>query len=29
MRVWIGQSVYAQIDLEQLYFFDTNTGLRI
>jgi ABC-type sugar transport system ATPase subunit len=28
-RLWIGQSVEAQIDPEQLYFFDTNSGLRI
>ena len=24
-----GQSVYAQLDLERLYFFDTNSGLRL
>jgi ABC-type sugar transport system ATPase subunit len=24
-----GQSVYAQLDPEQLYFFDTNSGLRL
>lgn len=28
-RLRIGQTVEAQIDPEQLYFFDTNTGLRI
>jgi ABC-type sugar transport system ATPase subunit len=25
----VGQRVQAQIDLEKLYFFDTNTGLRL
>jgi ABC-type sugar transport system ATPase subunit len=25
----IGQQVYAELDAERLYFFDTNTGLRI
>jgi len=29
MKLRIGQSVYAQIDPEHLYFFDTYTGLRI
>jgi ABC-type sugar transport system ATPase subunit len=28
-RLWIGQVVQAQIDPEQLYFFNTNSGLRI
>jgi ABC-type sugar transport system ATPase subunit len=28
-RLWTGQAVQAQIDPEHLYFFDTNSGLRI
>jgi ABC-type sugar transport system ATPase subunit len=29
MQFRIGQRVYAQLDPEQLYFFDTNSGLRL
>jgi ABC-type sugar transport system ATPase subunit len=29
IRLWIGQTVQAQIDPQQLYFFDTKSGLRI
>jgi ABC-type sugar transport system ATPase subunit len=29
MRLRVGQSIQAQIDPERLYFFDTNSGLRI
>jgi multiple sugar transport system ATP-binding protein len=29
VRIRIGQLVHAQIDPEQLYFFETNSGLRI
>jgi ABC-type sugar transport system ATPase subunit len=29
LNLKIGQLVYAQLDPEQLYFFDTNSGLRI
>jgi len=28
-KLWIGQLVRAQIDSEQLYFFDTNSGKRL
>jgi len=29
MQLNIGQTVYAEIDFERLYFFDTKTGLRL
>lgn len=29
IKLWVGQSVEAEIDLEQLYFFDTKTGRRL
>ncbi len=29
LRLWLGQLVQARIDPEQLYFFDTNSGLRL
>jgi ABC-type sugar transport system ATPase subunit len=29
MKLQIGQRVQAEVDPERLYFFDTNSGLRI
>ena len=29
VKLWVGQLVEAEIDLEHLYFFDTKTGLRL